>query len=271
MLIATALSLSVSLAAAPAPERPKLAVLELSAGAGVEASLTGPFTDALTAEVQARGYFEVISSRDIQTLLGLERQKQLLGCADDAQSCMAELSGALGARFVLTGSLAKLGDAWQLTLSTLDTKKAQPIGRATRIAKDVEALRRGLPSSVAEATATPPPTPPSRALPITLLATGAGAALFGLTWGALALTQQAQLSATLDAGADTPGVLSTRATYEQQVASLTTQKWVALGTLLAGAALITSGLLLWPADDGGGARLSLVPFGAGLGVVGVWP
>jgi hypothetical protein len=267
MLTATVVSL---LLAQAAPDRPRLAVLELSPGAGVEVSLSGPFTDAITAEVQARGYFDVISSRDIQALLGVERQRQLLGCADDAQSCMAELSGALGARFVLTGSLAKLGDAWQLTLSTLDSKKAQPIGRATRIAKDLETLRRGLATTVAEATATPPPAPPSRALPITLIATGSAAGLFGVIWGALALTQQAQLSATLDAGATQPGVLSTRAAYEQQLANLTTQKWVALGSLIAGAALVTTGLLLWPPDDGR-TRVSLVPFGAGLALVGVWP
>lgn len=245
-------------------------MLELSAGAGVDASLTGPFTDAITAEVQARGFFDVISSRDVQTLLGVERQRQLLGCADDATSCMAELSGALGARFVLTGSLAKLGDAFQLTLSTLDSQKAQPIGRATRIAKSLDALRAALPSAVAEATATPLPPPPSRALPVSLLAVGAGASLFGVVWGALALTQQAQLSGELDAGATQPDVLSTRATYEQRVAALTTQKWVALGSLIAGAALVVTGVLLMPSDSGG-ARVSLVPFGSGLALVGTFP
>jgi hypothetical protein len=250
-------------------ERPKLAVLELSPGAGIEASVTGPFTDAITAEVQARGVFDVISSRDIQALLGVERQRQLLGCGEDSKSCMAELSGALGARFVLTGSLAKLGDAYQLTLSTLDSQKAQPIGRATRIAKDLAGLRAALPSAVAEATATPLPPPPSRALPITLIATGSAAALFGVVWGALALTQQAQLGATLDAGAAQPGVLSTRASYEQQVAALNTQKWVALASLLAGAALVTTGVLLLPAEDGR-ARVSLVPSGAGLALEGTW-
>ncbi|MEW5740885.1 MAG: hypothetical protein AB1938_18340 [Myxococcota bacterium] len=268
MVSLSILSFTAALLVAQA-ERPKLAVLELSAGVGLDASVTGPFTDALAAEVQARGFFDVISSRDIQTLLGVERQRQLLGCGEDSKSCMAELSGALGARFVLSGSLAKLGDAYQLTLSTLDSQKAQPIGRATRIAKDLDGLRAALPSAVAEATATPLPPPPSRALPITLIATGSAAALFGVVWGALTLTQQAQLSGTLDAGANQPGVLATRASYEQQVAALTTQKWVALASLLAGAALITTGVLLMPADDGR-ARLALVPTGTGLAVVGSW-
>jgi len=53
-------TLSIALVLAQGAERPKLAVLELDAGAGVEASLTGPFSEALTAELEARGVFDVI-------------------------------------------------------------------------------------------------------------------------------------------------------------------------------------------------------------------
>ena len=63
----------------------------------------------ITSEVQRRGFFQVISQQDIATMLGLERQKQLMGCADDSTSCLAELSGALGARFVMSGTLTRLG------------------------------------------------------------------------------------------------------------------------------------------------------------------
>ena len=57
--------------------------------------------EALTQELSRRGFFEVISAGDIRALLGVERQRALLGCSDS--SCTAELSGALGARFVLQG------------------------------------------------------------------------------------------------------------------------------------------------------------------------
>lgn len=264
----TALLLALSLTAAA--DKPRLVVLELQPGAGVEASLTSPLTEALTAEVQRGGFFEVVSTRDLQSLLGLERQRQLLGCGDEAKSCMAELTDALGARFVMTGTLARLGEAWQLTLSTLDSQKAQPLGRATRLARSLEALRATLPWALAEATATPAPTPPSRALPITLLGVGGAGALFGLVWGGLHLSQEQQLSAVLDAAGDTPGLLNTRAFYAAQLRTLETQRWIAVGALGAGLATMAVGLFLLPADVAG-AQVVLVPRHDGVGLAGVFP
>lgn len=256
------------LAAAQTP--PKLVVLSLTPGAAVEASVAETLSDAVAAEVARGGFFDTVSSRDIQTLLGLERQKQLLGCGDAATSaCMTELSGALGARFVLSGTVGKLGEAWQLSLTALDTQKAQPLGRATRLAKSLDALRAMLPWAVAEVTATPSPAPPSRALPWTLVGAGAAAAAFGLVWGSVQLAQENQLAGTLAAGATRPGVLGFRDEYVARANELNTQKWVAGGTLLAGAALVTAGVLLFPRDDEG--RVSLVPTGAGLALVGSFP
>src|SRR5207247_2413764 len=115
--------------------KPKLVVLELTAGSGIDASMARSFGDAVTNEVSRRGFFETTSTQEIQTMLGVERQRQLLGCSEQAQSCMTELADAIGARFVLSGSLTKLGDAFQLSLQTIDTAKAQPIGRSIRIAR----------------------------------------------------------------------------------------------------------------------------------------
>src|SRR5947207_17625 len=97
-------ALLLVLAAAPAEPtaKPKLIVLRLSVAGGVEPELGGAITEAVTTEVSARGFFNVLSSKDVETLLGVERQKQMLGCADDASSCLSELAGALGARFVLS-------------------------------------------------------------------------------------------------------------------------------------------------------------------------
>lgn len=262
--------LLVSLCAAGA-EKPRLVVLELSPGAGVEASLAAPLTEAATGEVQRAGFFEVISSRDLQSLLGLERQKVLLGCSDEAaKSCMTELSGALGARFVMTGTLARLGEAWQLTLTTLDSQRAQPLGRATRLARSLEHLRAMLPYAVAEATGTPLPRPPSRAPSYTLIGVGVAGAVFGVVWGALHLSQEQQLASVLEAAGNTPGVLSTRSTYQAQLSLLETQRWVALGALLAGATSFVVGLVLMP-GDGTSASLAVVPTFNGLGLAGAFP
>ena len=57
---------------------------------------------------------------DNGSMLGIERQKQLVGCGEDSSSCMAELSGALNARYVLGGSVSRFGDALQLNLPLFD-------------------------------------------------------------------------------------------------------------------------------------------------------
>jgi hypothetical protein len=263
--------LACVLAAAPAPaQKPKLAVLDLTAGAGVDATLTTPIVEAITGEVQRRGFFDVMSQRDISNLLGVERQKQLMGCSEQSGSCLTELSGALGARFILTGTLARLGDAYQLTLNALDTQKAQPLGRSTKLSKDLATLQLMIPYAVAEATATPPPAPPSRILPFTLLGVGATAAVMGLLLGTVALNQQGQLQGELDAGQTQVGVLKSRDYYELQLATVERNKYIALSCLVGGVALAVTGLLLMPKDIGG-AQVALVPTANGGALVGVFP
>ena len=53
------------------------------------------------------GFVPVTSSKDVQAIVGLDRQKQLLGCG--TQSCSAELAGALSVDAPLFGSVAKAG------------------------------------------------------------------------------------------------------------------------------------------------------------------
>lgn len=267
MLLPYALLLAVSVAA----EKPKLVVLDLSPGAGVDASVTGPLTEALTAEVGRRGFFEVISQRDMSTLMGVERQKQLMGCSEESTSCLAELSGAMGAQFVLSGTVAKLGDAFQMTLSTLDTRKAQPLARSTRIAADLGALQKGLPYASAEATATPLPPPPSRIVPYSLMAAGAGSLVFGGVWGMVALSDQSRLTGELDAAKDRPGVLGFQTTYQQRADAIALNKVISLAAMGAGAALIVTGFLLNPADTGATSSVALVPSANGAALVGVFP
>lgn len=264
------MSLTVALLLAAAPvEKPRMALIELTTAGGVEASSAKSLTEAIAAELQARGFFEVISQQDIQTLLGLERQKQLVGCADDGASCLTELSAALGARFVLSGSLSRLGTAWQLTLTTLDTQKGQALGRSTRVAFELEALRATLGLQVAEATATPPPAPPSKVLPFTLIAVGAASTLFGLVWGTLQLSAEQQLAAELDRGATTPGRLRLISDYEAELRLLRTQQLIAVGALVAGAGLAVTGVLLLPKDAP--VQATLVPSAGGLAIVGAFP
>ena len=266
-----ALSLVAVLVAA-APEKPKLILFELTPGGGIDATVTGPLTDAIASELGFRGFFQVLTQRDMATMLSVERQKQLMGCSDNASECFSELSGAVGARFVMSGSLARLGDAYQLTLSTLDTQKAQPLGRATRVAKDLAALQAQLPFAISEATATPMPPPPSRVLPYTLMGVGAAGVVFGGVGLIINISTESQFLSELELGRSGGLLLTqTRAQYETRANQIALGRGGSIGIISAGAVLFIIGLLMNPADLPGRGAVAVVPTGNGLSFVGVFP
>ena len=250
--------------------KPKLVVLEVKAGGGIDPTIAAALADAITLEIQKRGFFTPTSMRELQTALGVERQRQLLGCSETASSCMTELADAIGARFVLSGSLTRLGDAYQLSLQTLDTTKAQPIGRSVRIVKDPSALNEQLPYAVAEATATMLPPPKSRVLPYTLIIGGAvlllGAGVVGLD----GTSRDRAVQAELVAGVVNPSVLRPLDSYRQDAEGVRAEKTTALVAVIAGAALVLGGVLLMPPSTPS-APVAVVPTLNGFAVVGAFP
>jgi TolB-like protein len=280
----TWLLLCASLAAEPPPkveakaekpskaDLPKLIVLPLQVAGGVETGIGSALTEAVTTEVSARGFFQVLSSKDVETLLSVERQRELLGCSEDSSNCVTELAGALGARFVLSGSVARLGEAYQLNLQTLDSQKAQPLGRSTLIGKDLGVLREQLKYVVAEATATPLPPPPSRVLQFSLIGVGAAAIVGGALVGLLAVSQEIALQRELSLGESNPMALRQRADYQAEVESfIRPMKTVSLVSMILGAALIVTGIIKMPSENQAtGPGVSLVPSGGGAALVGVF-
>ncbi|MDP1827637.1 MAG: hypothetical protein Q8L48_30475 [Archangium sp.] len=265
-----ALGCAVATTAWSAGEKPKLLVLELQAAGGIEPALAHSLSEALGATASQSGLFSVATSSDAMTLLGVERQKQLLGCSEDGSSCLAELAGAMGSRFVLSGTLAKLGDeAFQLTLQTQDVALARAVGRSARITKDLVSLRAELPWALAEATATPAPPSPSRALPIALVTSGSAVALAGGVLLLQSLLRENELAAELRLSREQPEVQLRTASYYQgqldSVVALRVGGFVAAGV---GVAALVAGLVVWPRGESG--RVALVPTLNGAFVVGVW-
>lgn len=264
-----ALLLITSIAAAQPKEKPKLLVTSITVGGGVEAETGKAMTDSLAAEVSRRGFFNVLSSNDVQQLIGLERQKQLMGCGEDSSSCLAELANAMGVDFVMSGTITRLGDAYQLTLQTLNTQKAQPLGRSTRIASDLKALNGFVPYAVAEATATPAPAPPSRILPFTALGIGTAALVAGGGFGFLAFAQEQSVNAELARGESNPAALGTLESYQAQTGEIARNKNVSLALLGVGALAVGTGIFLLRSESNvSGAQASLLVTGNGFAVVG---
>lgn len=250
--------------------KPKLVVLELTAGGGVPRDVAAALSETAAVEAGRRGYFDVISHKDIQTMLGLERQRELMGCRSESGSCLAELGGALGASMVLTGSITRLGDAYQLNLQMIDSAKAQAVGRSTRLAKDLTFLRRQIPYALAEASGIPPPPPPSKVLPYSVIGAGAVGVLAGVALGMDAISSERALGQELLLGESSPAVLRPYSKYVQSEGAVVTEKIAALAVLVVGAAAVGFGIYLMPDDASGGASLALLPTGNGLAFVGAF-
>ena len=247
-----------------APEKPKLVVLELTPQSGVDAQFATTLTDAVTAEIAAKPFFQVTSAKDVQTMLGVERQRQLLGCSDQG-ACQTELAGAIGARYVLSGQVARVGESYQLTLQTLDSVKAVVVGRSIRFARDVGSLREALPYAVADATGTPAPAPPSRIVPYSLLGAGAAVLIGSGVLGLNAINQEAQVNSELSSG----GQLRTLGYYYRAQDTTALQRSLSLAGLGLGAALLGAGLWLNPSYSGR-PTVALGPGGASVGWAGSW-
>ncbi len=120
----------VTVAAPPAPVIPLVALLNLEANKA--AADAAPSTGAMLASALAQTpKLRLVTAQDISTALGLERQKQLLSkdgsCSDS--SCLAELSGAVGARYVVSGRLDRLGERYVLSASLYDAGRAVSLGK----------------------------------------------------------------------------------------------------------------------------------------------
>jgi TolB-like protein len=260
----------VSFAAAPtSSETPSLVVLQLQAG-GVDASVATSLTENITSEVAQLKLFKVISATELQTLLGLERQKALLGCTEASTSCMSELADAMGARFVVSGTVTRLGEALQLNLQALDTRRSQAVGRSTRIATSLEVLRAQLPFAVAEVVGAPPPQRPSRVPGVLMLASGgAGVVVGGVLW-LQSLTREEVVLNELKLANQPNVTLSPASTYRDEVRAISELR--VAGSVIAGvgAALAVAGFFVLPGDNDV-VRVSVVPTANGVGFAGVFP
>ena len=86
-------------------------------------------SSTVTSELRRDVRLTVVSQEDLRNLLGYERQKALLNCAD--AGCLAEIGGALGAEQIVNGSLSQLGQTYVFILRRIEVRSA-------RVLRDVE-------------------------------------------------------------------------------------------------------------------------------------
>jgi hypothetical protein len=126
------------LAADPAPSKepirlaaPGLTLIDL------DPKLKGFYTDHLAQQLRFQGV-QVSTDTDIAAVLGLERQRQLLGCSDDV--CKAEIGAALGVDGIVLGTVTRLDKSFKMDLRIVAAGTAQVLATASTSTGDSDQL-----------------------------------------------------------------------------------------------------------------------------------
>ncbi len=251
--------LVASLSAVPG----KLAAPEW-ATVNIPADLAAFYAGEVARTLRSEG-FEVLTTRDIAAVLGLERQKQLLGCAEEATNCMAELGAAMGCDAILTANLARLDDSYQGSLRVLSARDGKTLADERVEASGQRALAQALEAAALRLARKLRPPPPQQGprrhawIPLVAgVALGAGA---GVTLG-VASSNFAQV-----AQVDEPTALQLASDGK----TLQLSGWTMVG--VGAAALVTAGVLFLLGGDPPPLtpQVSVTGSGATLGLSGVFP
>ena len=82
-------------------------------------------SDAIVDSLRDLNVFKIISSDDIKKILSFERTKQLVTGTCTEESCLAEIGGALGADYMVSGKLSKIGTTSKLELRLFNNAQSK--------------------------------------------------------------------------------------------------------------------------------------------------
>ncbi len=263
----TTCALLLTLTAAP-EDRVKVMVLNLTASEPALQQLADSLSESVLTEIQRSKRLHVVGQSDVASMLGIERQKQLLGCGESSSSCLAELSGALGTPWLVTGSVARLGKAYRLDLKLLQASTGAATwrdGKSTRddsevfevLSSMVKDLVRTLDQTGGAASAAAP-----QVAPLVLLGAGAAVAIVGGIFTGLAASQWGSLQ--------DPAWRAANSWVDVEQTGSAFNRNIILGPILAGTGLAAAGagLVWWLL--GRTSSVAVLPLPGALALVGNW-
>ncbi len=247
--------------AAPAAPLERMVVLQVKPVDEASKKSAEVLTEVLLTDISRLRRFEVLGQTDLDALLSFERQKDLAGCGDASSSCLAELAGGLGARYLFVSSLGRVGGQLRLDMKVLDAAHAKVLSREGSVVERDDQLVATAQRLLAEVMAAVPGSPPSPGASVSS-SSGGPPRFTALSWGLMGggvvvagagvLLGQAALSFNTDKASMTFDQASRarEAAVLQQTAGA-----VALGV---GAVAIAVGAGLFVVDRLSGPRLTSV-------------
>jgi hypothetical protein len=119
-------------------------------------------SEVVVSSIRAKRIFaQVVSVSEIRDTLSFEQQRQMLQC--DARSCLAEMAGALGVDYVVSGSVGRLGSALVFSLKLVDVKTGVGESAVSRVLEGAtdEVAARHVDQMVSELLASSALVPPT--------------------------------------------------------------------------------------------------------------
>ena len=139
----TCVSLNDSVHAASKKTKERLAVLDLDATHGIEQSLAEALSEIVRDKIHGYGEYQVMSKSDLQALASREQLRQAVGCDDGSGACLVDFGRAIGTRFMVAGTISKIGTTYTISLRMLDTR-GEDAGVINRVSKDCKCDEDGL-------------------------------------------------------------------------------------------------------------------------------
>ena len=119
--------------------KPKMLLQDLQPQ-GVTEPEAAVLTTSTCMALAKQGRHDVLCGDDLRTMMRFGAMSSTFrACEGDA--CFSQIGKALKARFVISGSVSKLGDTFVLSLSAFDTKRTRAVGRAEVKAPTIEQLQ----------------------------------------------------------------------------------------------------------------------------------
>ena len=241
----------------------------------VKPELAAFYAEQLAQALRAEG-LSVTTASDMATLLGVERQRELLGCSE-GNSCLVELANALGCEATLTVNLARLGSSFRGLAKLMSSRDGSILSSVkidaaneADLSDKLEAAAKALAGPLKKTGAPVNPVPlaresvvaqPGKVAPkawwvpgaLGVVAVGTGSVLIGLAGGKFS---------ELNRATDSTGA----AGLSRDGAAMQTSGWILGGVGLAAVAASVAFLVFGSTDVA--PVLTIAPSGALLGLGG---
>jgi TolB-like protein len=264
---------SLSVTAASPSVGAKVAVPGVRAQ-GLPEGTASVLTEVMVSEASRTGGFQIFSQSDLESMLGFERQKTLLGCTEE--SCLSEIGAALGVDYLLIAQVGRIGTQYRTDLRLIDAKKAVAVAREgafcpaneDALAATVQRLTHQVFQDAGGGTSTAASQGSPRTVPLIVLGSAGVLLAGGAVSGILALGDYN----TLSSQKQSLSASSYAAAYAQTQPGMKTKAMLA--DVLFAAGIVTAGVggyLLFFGHSEATVSLSAGPQGAGLVVQGHFP